>query len=539
MSKVDSDAAAFADPKRPARITGKVTRRSNPPAIPPPSDEPVPGFGEAAPVVVDEWLSALAEIGGSGGAFAFEIFVSSICAVVEQFARMAAAEFIDGDPIPPLIAELSRRRNALSTAVLTCLGYLSSGELGAQARLAVPRAGARGGARGAAPAWIEELDQPCVVDECAELRMLRSEQRMLVVTLSRNGVRHGLAMMVDDAECGEALMIMPIEPSRVLQSKGLVKAARELLEPRTRVEATTLEPAEARFRLETAVSRRADHDGDLEADELLDELLEQLGSEEEPDDEDENYDKNEEGAPPYLPLLPLLTARLALLPDHGRDLPSHPAEARAGSKIELVLRGLMSESAGREPGRLGFAGIDGFGAPRRKPLSAMPKKRRKSDGPAPVLRVRIDLKGAKPPIWRRLELPGDATLADVHRLIQAAFEWDDYHLHAFETDYGPYGNGDADLGHRDPGSVTLEQLLRDPGDKLEYMYDFGDGWEHTIKLEAVLEPEPGLKPRCTAGRRAAPPEDSGGIWAHEEAGAPEGPDTFDRDRLNEVLAEIF
>lgn len=516
MNDVDSAASVSAEPKRPARITGKVARRRSVPVVPPPSDEPVPGFEETAAVIIDSWSAAFTEIGESEGAFAVEVYASSNCAILAQLGRIEAARLIDGSPFPPLISELSRRRDALSLAMLTCFGFLDDDELGLQARLAAQEARARGIVGGEPPSWIAELDQPCAVDECAEIAISGTDERMLLVAFSRSGRRHALAVMVDDTECGEALMIMPIEPSRVLQGKGLVEAGRRLLEPRTRVEAVVLDPAEARFRLETAIARRADHDDDLEPAEVLEELMEQTGPEEDALDD-------EEGAPPYLPLLPLLTSRLAVLPEHGRTLPPHPAEERQRAKIELVIRDVSAGPAGRG----------------RKPLSAMPRKRKKSDGPAPVYRVRVDLKWAKPPIWRRLELAGDATLAAVHRLIQAAFEWDDYHLHAFETEYGPYGNAGADLRHRETASVTLEQLLRAPGEVLEYTYDFGDGWTHVIKLEAILEPEPGLTPRCLTGRRAAPPEDCGGIWGYEEDGGPSGPDTFDRDGLNEALAEIF
>jgi hypothetical protein len=48
-------------------------------------------------------------------------------------------------------------------------------------------------------------------------------------------------------------------------------------------------------------------------------------------------------------------------------------------------------------------------------------------------RVRLDLQGAKPPVWRRLELPGDLTLARLHDVIQAVMGWTDSHLHRFRT----------------------------------------------------------------------------------------------------------
>lgn len=539
MNTADPDFSGSAQPKRPARITGKATRRSKPSAVAPSPDEPLPGFDEPASLIVDQWLASLAEIGEAEGAFGFEVLASSISAVVVHLGRLAAAASTGADPVVPLIAELSRRRAALPLALLTCFGYLNGGtEFGTRARLAAEDMRARGIVGGAGPSWLAELDQPLVVEQCVELQISANYDRLLLVAFSRGAFPHGLALLVNGDECDEASMIVPIDPRPALRRKdGLVKAARELLEPRTRVKAVELDPAEARFRLETAVSRRADHDAELDPEEALDELFGQS----------EAYDSlldDEDPQLPYLPFLPLLTARLEALPEHGRELPPHPVEGPGDDVLQAVLEKMMSGSAGRGPLPFGLGGGSGFGDPfgasRRKPLSAMPKKRRKSDGPAPVYRVRIDLRDSKPPIWRRLELAGDATLADVHRLIQLAFAWEDYHLHAFETDYGSYGNGAADLGHRDPASVTLEQLLRAPGEKLRYTYDFGDDWVHVVKLEAILDADPGLKPRCTAGRRAAPPEDCGGIWAYEQGGGPAaGADSFDRDELNQELIETF
>ena len=101
--------------------------------------------------------------------------------------------------------------------------------------------------------------------------------------------------------------------------------------------------------------------------------------------------------------------------------------------------------------------------------------------------MRLDLHGAKPPVWRRLELPGDLTLPRVHDVIQAAMGWYDCHLHRFRTgnDHrSPYFVTDFDLDEGDDGmledDVRLDQLLAEKGDELWYEYDFGDGWDHKL-----------------------------------------------------------
>lgn len=137
-------------------------------------------------------------------------------------------------------------------------------------------------------------------------------------------------------------------------------------------------------------------------------------------------------------------------------------------------------------------------------------------------RVRLDLHGAKPPIWRRLELPGDIRLPQLHDVIQAAMGWTGYHLHRFRTgnDYrSPYFITDVDLDEGEEGlheeGVRLDQVVATKGDLLFYEYDFGDGWDHVLKVEAVLS-EPPEAVRCTAGRLACPPEDCGGLGGYQE-----------------------
>jgi hypothetical protein len=150
-------------------------------------------------------------------------------------------------------------------------------------------------------------------------------------------------------------------------------------------------------------------------------------------------------------------------------------------------------------------------------VPALPAKRKKSDRRAPIYQIKVGLRGAKPPIWRRLEVPANISLARLHTVIQIAFGWDDSHLHVFETPYGSFGDADPGLGHRSEAPVTLEQVAPAVNSKLRYTYDFGDDWDHDILVEKVLDHnESAAYPRCTGGRRAAPPDDCGGIWGYAE-----------------------
>ena len=137
-------------------------------------------------------------------------------------------------------------------------------------------------------------------------------------------------------------------------------------------------------------------------------------------------------------------------------------------------------------------------------------------------RLRLDLHGAKPPVWRRLDLPGDLTLPRLHDVIQAAMGWSNSHLHRFRIgrDHrSPYFVTNFDLDEGDEGTleddVRLDQLVADKGAELWYEYDFGDGWDHKLTVEEVLEAPPSTA-HCTGGRMACPPEDCGGLGGYEE-----------------------
>lgn len=185
-----------------------------------------------------------------------------------------------------------------------------------------------------------------------------------------------------------------------------------------------------------------------------------------------------------------------------------------------------------------------------------PELRRPPRTELTIYRVRVDLDDARPPIWRRLDLRSDVTLDVLHQVLQAAFGWDDYHLHRFSLGGAPFEPGsqvflcdyDADNPESDDdddgpraSQVRLDETLQNPGDKLRYVYDYGDAWELTLQLEQVVT---ALDVSPTAilveGERAAPPEDCGGlIDAEQLAQVLDDPARFEPDEINAALRAPF
>jgi hypothetical protein len=139
--------------------------------------------------------------------------------------------------------------------------------------------------------------------------------------------------------------------------------------------------------------------------------------------------------------------------------------------------------------------------------------------PRTISQLKVTLQGIRPPVWRRILVQSDVTLAQLHIILQMVLGWTDSHLHQFVANGLSYGvcSPDDEWEVIDEKKVRLNRLLRAPGDRMLYEYDFGDGWEHLIVLEKVEAALPnGKYPMVLAGRRARPPEDVGGTWGYEE-----------------------
>lgn len=135
--------------------------------------------------------------------------------------------------------------------------------------------------------------------------------------------------------------------------------------------------------------------------------------------------------------------------------------------------------------------------------------------------LKVTLKGvSKPPVWRRLLVPADIMLDDLSAVIQRAMGWHGGHLHSFANGMTEFGPDEADLGSADEADFELADLMQSPGAHLLYTYDFGDDWDHEIKLEKIIEPgTPAASrpvPQCLAGKGECPPEDCGGAYGYAE-----------------------
>ena len=142
-----------------------------------------------------------------------------------------------------------------------------------------------------------------------------------------------------------------------------------------------------------------------------------------------------------------------------------------------------------------------------------------------VYQFKITLKGSKPPIWRRIQVPSIYSFWDLHIAIQDCMGWLDYHLHQFDikdpSSMRKVRIGIPDKEGFDPDILSgwkqkIAEYFSMENSSAGYIYDFGDSWEHNVKLEKIIPRDENINyPICIKGKRAGPPEDCGGLWGYE------------------------
>lgn len=148
-----------------------------------------------------------------------------------------------------------------------------------------------------------------------------------------------------------------------------------------------------------------------------------------------------------------------------------------------------------------------------------------------IYQLKITLKGIRPPIWRRVLVKSDITFDQLHFIIQRLMNWGNSHLYGWKiqdqqyigcktifAELGFVDEEDEDERDREFHQTEIGKIIGDNEKaKFIYTYDFGDNWKHEILVEKILPIDPEIKyPVCITGKRAAPPEDCGGIWGYKE-----------------------
>lgn len=134
------------------------------------------------------------------------------------------------------------------------------------------------------------------------------------------------------------------------------------------------------------------------------------------------------------------------------------------------------------------------------------------------LLLTVTLDGTFNRVRRTLLIPAEAHLGWLHAVLQIAMGWTNSHLHQFTFRDKTFSDPSLDLHDSltlDESHGMVDELLVRPGDVIRYQYDFGDSWEHTIRLETTAALGKRTHARCIDGTGACPPEDCGGIMGYE------------------------
>lgn len=136
-----------------------------------------------------------------------------------------------------------------------------------------------------------------------------------------------------------------------------------------------------------------------------------------------------------------------------------------------------------------------------------------------LYQLRIELKEVQPIVWRRLLVPENVTLAKLNSILYQTMGWHGGHLHEYVVGRMHYGIPDDDWPGAEPmvdeRRVRLNTLVEGGARRFTYLYDFGDNWEHTVRVDdLVMPPRDGVRVRCIAGESACPTEDVGGPNAY-------------------------
>ncbi len=160
--------------------------------------------------------------------------------------------------------------------------------------------------------------------------------------------------------------------------------------------------------------------------------------------------------------------------------------------------------------------------------------------------LNIQLVGVdSPKVWRQIRISSEMSLYQLHIAVQTAMGWTDSHPHCFSA---LNSEGDTEIIPTcdETGKsleVRIKKHLSPERPVMHYIYDFGDYWDHEIRLDGVMR-EVTAFPECTGGGGACPPENSGGPAGYRELLARgeisrERAAIFSADQADAALTDVF
>jgi hypothetical protein len=143
--------------------------------------------------------------------------------------------------------------------------------------------------------------------------------------------------------------------------------------------------------------------------------------------------------------------------------------------------------------------------------------------PATAVRFTTRLVGA-PGVTRTIDVLSTQRLHDLHLALRDAHGWDDDHLYAFWLKGRYWANDGSEYTHplhadtpgpADPytgnplprdAAAQLQRLRLKLGQRIAYVFDFGDEWRIDLRVKTVVAPEEGVYPRIIESGAEAPPQ---------------------------------
>ncbi len=136
-----------------------------------------------------------------------------------------------------------------------------------------------------------------------------------------------------------------------------------------------------------------------------------------------------------------------------------------------------------------------------------------------IFRLSITLLYVEPKVVRKLDVPSDIRLDDLHLYIQAAMGWENDHLWGFELRrYGKRFSWSPDEFFGEVPETISDVLAALSGKRdVTYIYDYGDSWTHRIRIGPPQAAHPDRTyPYLVSGTGKCPLEDIGGAWGYAD-----------------------